>query len=531
MLNLLSEPWIPVRMASGEMRTVRPAEIVGSAQDDPPVRPAWGRPDLDAATDLLLVGLLQTFAPPTDVDAWKKWLIDPPTIDELDAHLAPHADAFELGGDGPRFQQDIDELDVKPKTIDLLLFDTAGEITVKKNADLFAKRVSGAVLSPGAAAIALFALQQMAPSGGAGHRTSLRGGGPMTTLLRCRTLWHSCWLNVIASRHRAPEPDSPAQVRARVLPWLGATRTSEKGAPETTPSDVDQLQAYWGQPRRIRLDLDNTRSGRCLVTGAKTERGIAAYWTQNYGTSYGGAWVHPLSPYRVKNEQPLAMKAKASGIDFRDYVGYVVAAAKDEQRPASAVRSERVRQARRLARHSRQQLGEVRVAVSGLETDKAKVRGWQQSTLPTYDVDESRRTDWESLVQRLIESAGEACKWARVAVHGASGLEYGGTEMSTLNRSFYGGLEHEFYRALGQAASVRSDEEEYSISERWLRLVSEQSIRAFDGHATVEQSSGADLAQVCRERNRLLRTLRGPKLRKILALPPPLASEQQENHS
>ena len=64
-----------------------------------------------------------------------------------------------------------------------LLIDTPGANALRKNTDLFVKRGRIEVLSRAAAAIGLFTLSAYAPAGGAGIRTSLRGGGPLTTLL------------------------------------------------------------------------------------------------------------------------------------------------------------------------------------------------------------------------------------------------------------------------------------------------------------------------------------------------------------
>ncbi len=79
------------------------------------------------------------------------------------------------------------------------------------------KRSRTPVLGLPAATIALFALQTFAPAGGAGHRTSLRGNGPLTTLASPgeeERLWHRLWLDV-------PQPASPVRDDlTRVFPWL-----------------------------------------------------------------------------------------------------------------------------------------------------------------------------------------------------------------------------------------------------------------------------------------------------------------------
>jgi CRISPR system Cascade subunit CasA len=85
--------------------------------------------------------------------------------------------AFFLTGEGPRFLQEFDGIDGDEKPIEALLIDTPGENGQKKNADLLTHRRRCEMLGMPAAAMALYALQQFAPPGGAGNRTSLRAGG------------------------------------------------------------------------------------------------------------------------------------------------------------------------------------------------------------------------------------------------------------------------------------------------------------------------------------------------------------------
>ena len=176
-----------------------------------------------------------------------------------------------LDGPGPRFQQDLSGLDDEPVPVSALFIDSPGANALRKNTDLFVKRGRIAVLSRAAAAIGLFTLQAYAPAGGAGNRVSLRGGGPLTTLLLPgpRTpeeqvpLWRQLWANVFWDEAW----DDPADRPERVFPWLVPTRVSDNGE-KTTPEDVHPAQAFWGMPRRIRLDFEaNEKGAPCDLTG------------------------------------------------------------------------------------------------------------------------------------------------------------------------------------------------------------------------------------------------------------------------
>ena len=277
--NLINEPWLRVRRRSGAVEHIPPWRINDRIADDPFTGFAWPRPDFNGASHEFLIGLLSTAAAPADDDEWENGWLTPLAPGELRQRFFQVAHAFNLDGPGPRFLQDLDPLDgAERKSVTALLIDAPGAETLRNNADLFVKRAGTPVLGRAAAAMALFTLSSYAPSGGAGHRTSLRGGGPLTTLIAAdhhvfrETLWGRLWPNVetreqIATRSLDGDPSGDGST---VFPWLVSTRTSnpKAGGSQTTPQDVDPLQVYWGMPRRIRLLFEDAAGRRCELTGA-----------------------------------------------------------------------------------------------------------------------------------------------------------------------------------------------------------------------------------------------------------------------
>ena len=189
MLNLISDPWIPVLRCSGP-DSIRPDQI---AEPDV-LRPDWPRPDLNLACYELLIGLVYLAHPPNGSDD----RAHPPDAATLRTAMNPLAPAFNLLGDGPRFLQDLEPLEGSGNPPEMLFIDSAGNITKKKNADLMVRRGRYPALSLPLAAMALYTLQTFAPSGGKGNRTSMRGGGPMVTLVKPSEegLWPLVWANV-----------------------------------------------------------------------------------------------------------------------------------------------------------------------------------------------------------------------------------------------------------------------------------------------------------------------------------------------
>jgi CRISPR type I-E-associated protein CasA/Cse1 len=84
---------------------------------------------------------------------------------ELATAFDPFADAFVLDGEGPRFLQDFDALDGEVLPVESLFIEAPGANTIKLNKDLFVKRGQSRMVSRAATAMAVYTLQQFAPSG------------------------------------------------------------------------------------------------------------------------------------------------------------------------------------------------------------------------------------------------------------------------------------------------------------------------------------------------------------------------------
>ena len=315
MLNLITDAWIPVRCRSGRA-VIRPDQIA-----DPDIlRPDWPRPDLNLACLELLVGLVYLAHPPQGSDDRQH----PPDAGALRGALAPLAPAFELLGDGPRFLQDLERLDGDLIACDRLFIDSAGDITAKKNQDLMVRRDRYQGLPLPLAAMALYTLQAHAPVGGRGHRASLRGGGPMVTVVRPSAggLWPLIWANVPRG-----EPFSPDGLY--LLPWMRPTNVSQpiggrarESFPEGGPSRPDP-EVFFGQPRRVRL---MARDG--LVTHV-----VQKLYGANYPSS---RWRHPLTPYYAQGTDLLPVHPKAGSFGYRNWRG-VILQSDNRRRPSALV--------------------------------------------------------------------------------------------------------------------------------------------------------------------------------------------------
>lgn len=527
-MNLIEYKWLPVRRANGGRELIAPWQLTD--QHDGPNRLIAldsPRPDFNGALTQFLVGLLQVaVAPETDDDSdWLEWLETPPTPEQLRDKFRLYSKVFNLDGDGPRFMQDFDAFEAKePEPISALLIDSPGANTLKNNADHFVKRGRVNAMCPGCAAMALYALQTNAPSGGAGHRTSMRGGGPLTTLVVLdpvgekldESLWRNLWLNIINKQYyTALTGNLKKNELADIFPWMAATRTSDKNGRGTFPQDVHPLQMYWGMPRRIRLDWENAYSGECDICGNRSDRLVQNYVTKNYGVSYDGAWQHPLSPHRIddKTGEPLPKHPQPGGFSYRHWLAWV--ADRDSEQAAFVVSG---------YVNSRRKLDNVplRLSVFGYDMDNMKARCWYEATFPLVLVPKPYRVQFSERVETLIGTASEAAGFVRSCVKDAWFSRPGDAKGDTsfLIESFFIHTQQSFLQVLHQLErDLKNGSNGISVLTDWHSVLRVEAISLFDhwtGCGNIEYSNPKRIADA---HEKLLKLLYAKKYRGLLHVP------------
>ena len=516
--NLITEPWLPVRRRSGAEEWIAPAQVNEGIGEDPIVGFAWPRPDFNGAAHEFLIGLLSTAAAPTDNDHWWESWSDPPTPETLDARFARISHAFNLDGPGPRFMQDFDPLEgAKTEHVGALLMDAPGAQTLRHNADLFVKRGGTVSICRAAAAMALFTLNAYAPSGGAGHRTSLRGGGPMTTLIVAdhelgETLWGRLWPNVETqeeSDDRATEAPRPHD-DALVFPWLAATRTSQKnGGKSTSQQHVHPLQAYWAMPRRIRLQFEDACNRRCSITDREDAVVVTQYRTKNYGVNYvSESFNHPLSPYYRQREgkERLPVHPKPGGISYRLWPGLVCRKGDGLGDPAQTVRHWR-----------RKDVGDARVVAFGYDMDNMKARAWVEGEMPIWSLDPVVQewlegkfvlpaTAGAEVVARLLTNA------VKSALHDSPKNAPG--DYRFIADVFYRETEPRFQEIRMDArrlieANTDADDPPQAARESWRKALTDSAGKLFDHFAPAEGLEHRDMQRLVKASFFLNRALHG----------------------
>jgi CRISPR system Cascade subunit CasA len=524
--NLLTERCFSVlRVNRATGRTFRdriaPWEITADYADNPVIGLDAPRSDSGGVQPQFLIGLLQTTFAPKDSNEWEdRFFGTPPSPDELKAAFSRYQYAFNLDGEGPRFMQDRDPLAAqKPLPITALLIDTAGSETH------FIKNLPQQGFSPASAAMALFALQTNAPAGGVGHRTSLRGGGPLTTLVVCAptapgksaTLWQTLWLNVLEASVFKSEHNRPEDI----FPWLAPTRISEKDSKtlNTTRQDVNPLQMFWGMPRRIRLDFENVGSGECGLSGEPCEVLVRQYRTKNYGVNYNGAWEHTLSPHtREAAGEVLPMHPKGS-INYRHWLGLVQS---NQDKKIQRVPAATVQRFWNLGLH--RDGYRFRLWAFGYDMDNMKPRCWYEATMPLYELEEAKRIPFEDAVKRMIDSAGLFLGNLRSCLKDAwfsdGDPRRSGADTGFLDVAFWSDTENEFYRLLNKLAAEPGDKERRKQTFLgWHSHLNGYTLQTFDRHANTAQVAEQNPRRIAEARRNLMRFNYKKDIKTLLDLP------------
>jgi CRISPR system Cascade subunit CasA len=543
-LNLIRDPWLPVRRASGRTGNIRLADLTTDLARDPIIEPAWGRADLDAATREFLIGVLALAVPPAAARDWVKKWSSPPDPAALADALASLARWFNLDGKGPRFLQDLELLDGEAIPVEALFISTVGAQGRHFNTDLFEKRDRIRVLSRSTAAIALFTLQAFSPAGGRGNRTGLRGGGPLSTLVipgpssdgTPVSLWRQLWANVPKGRS-AGDNELP-----HILPWTVATRTSDKHGGVTTPEDVDERQQFFSMPRRIRLAFEENVDKRpCDVTGQIDSVVVTGFVMRPYGTQYE-KFLHPLTPHFVAKEEREPVHAPDGPIGYRQWLGLVHRTNDGKRLPAACVATFFDERASNLRDLDRPAARGARLVCAGYAMDNMKALAFVEAEMPLYALLNGQSNErLGTFAARLIESAELIARLVVGAIKSAlfkkAEVKFDSSVLSAAREEIWQATEPDFYDALSRAADeLDSDHQAQidSIVDHWIkRTLRDAAFHAFDRRMPLADLGVVDLTPIIEARRGVALALlgygkSGAELYRKLGLPAPESAKTKQ---
>lgn len=514
---------MPVKRRDETKAIIAPWQITEGIESGNPINELDSpRPDFNGALIQFLIGLVQTTMSQMSERAWKNVLKNPPSPGDLKSAFEKVSCAFELNGDNARFMQDYDLAEDEESQIDELLVEMPGENTIKKNADHFLKRNSVKKICLPCCATALFTLQTNAPAGGQGHRTSLRGGGPLTTIIKGNNLWETIWLNILEEGDFKNLGDIEKNDLVYIFPWLGPTLTSEKNQ-KVTSSDVNPKQMFWGMPRRIRINFDALVTGTCEICGKESHDLVTSYISKNYGINYEGGWRHVLTPYTEDKRGILPVHLNPGGISYRHWLGLIQNDGEGNKQPAFIVNKFLDRQ------YKFNLLNEVfnrnpALWAFGYDFDNMKARCWYESQMPLIIVNEDIRAEYENVISQLIKSAdiiaGNTRSCIKEALFRYSSNAKG--DLSFIDSRFWKDTEPEFYSTLHELHGfLAKGENTIELKLSWLKSLAKKSLKLFDEYSQSEFIGTADPKRISLARRDLgkYNSPKGQKLKMILGLP------------
>jgi CRISPR system Cascade subunit CasA len=530
--NLISASWLPVIRASGRRDRIQPARLTDDIDADPVVDLDFPRADFRCAALEFLIGLLTVACPPSDdwADRWTR----PPSKGELEAAFSPFATAFTFDGEGPRAFQDLEDFSTEPTPVEALLIEAPGAETKRKNRALLVKSGRIKVLSRPAAAAALLTLQTMAPEGGRGNLTSLRGGGPLTTLVvptHPVTLWHKLWANVPLAEEAPTPNDFPL-----IFPWLAPTRTwTNANCEVTTPENVDWRQAFFGMPRRIRLDFElNTERLPCDLTGEVDDVIVRTWRGRPNGTKYE-AWGgrHPLTPYYRSNTNDqilLPFHLKIGRVGYREWAAVLYGTKDGLCIPAASVSLFLSQRKDDLPRNQRF----VRLMAAGYVMKSMKALAFFEGETPEISISHAsaeiaqKAKDLVAAAKNVARALGQAVK---IALYG-EGTKIGAstTPLTTARDRFWADTNDDFFAILNDFSVLNAEDiagdAAAPIARKWRAVMERAALSIFDDMAPVHDVLSPDVKRVVDGRRFLVLTLLGygtdgVELFKCLQLPVP----------
>lgn len=284
MMNLLTDPWIPVCSEGGGICKIPLKELL--CKDDE-WQVSLPRDDMEIAAVQLAISLTQSLFAPQNKQELKKRLSTPLETTEYDMAIQGHVDWFCLDHPEHPFMQ-YRGVRAKELTSIQKLFIGLPE---GNNHCFFNRTDEINRVCPACAAICLFNQASNCPSFGGGFMGSLRGAAPMTTLVSGGHLRDTVWLNIVTRNSIQ-----------RLLP------TSDLGVPvwidliapgQSVPAlKIGLLGGLFWQPAHIELMWESGFSA-CDFCGSSTS--LTTYGFRKEKFTYellidSAKWPHPHSP-------------------------------------------------------------------------------------------------------------------------------------------------------------------------------------------------------------------------------------------
>jgi len=282
-MNLLKEPWIPVRGndGTGAFRLLTYQQFLCEPGN---WQVSLSRDDMELACVQLLVCMTQVMFLPESDKVLRERIAAALGIKEFEDGVKPCHDWFDLDHPTQPFMQSRGVKATENTPIQKLLIG----LPEGNNHAFFNMVREVDHLSGPLAAIALFNQASNSPSFGGGFKGSLRGGAPITTLVYGADLRSMVWRNVLTRpRLSARQISMPGLIRDKPT-WVAPIQ--EKAVIHW--NEIGLSRGLFWQPAQIEL-IKADQLAPCDVLGGKAVQGYGGFRKKKFKFTVEGFWPHP----------------------------------------------------------------------------------------------------------------------------------------------------------------------------------------------------------------------------------------------
>ena len=279
--SLLAEHWIPIQCQGTQQKITLQQLLCGEKSGEL----CLPRDDMELACLQLLAAVTQVCFTPPDRKALLRRLKQPLSHEEYLLGIESRKDWFDLNHPETPFMQVRGVKSAKPTPMDKLL---AGVADGTNKAFMNPAGLANGLCS-GCVSIALFNQANNCPSMGGGFKGSLRGGTPITQLIKGPDLRSTLWLNVLHE-----------ESLQKVMPWYQETKLQKpnyfelvKIGEKIPASKIGFNKGLLWQPAHFEL-LPPSEDGNCSICQEKTAL-YTGFNKQKFSYTVEGVWPHPLS--------------------------------------------------------------------------------------------------------------------------------------------------------------------------------------------------------------------------------------------
>jgi len=300
-MNLLTEPWIPVRSASDSSIITITLKTLLCARE--PYVLCLPRDDMEMAACQLLICLVQILWPPADASQLIQRIRDPLSEEEFISGIAGREDDFDLAHPEFPFMQVRGVVAKKNTTMDKLMVGLTGS----QNCAFLNQPGQGDNICGGCTAIALFNQASNAPGFGGGFKSGIRGEIPVTTLVQQPCLRTTVWTNVLTQsmldKHYSGWREEPRHNFTWQRPIISGQRIFAH--------EIGLARGLFWQPAHIELSSPDS-GGKCCACGAIVEQRYSGFLKAKFNYTIEGFWLHPHSPVVHQSKKEILQRRHIS---------------------------------------------------------------------------------------------------------------------------------------------------------------------------------------------------------------------------